>query len=69
MIIGVLLSGVLTGVAAALWALASGKSLLVVLALYPLAGVLGVSLFLALAVLRQVAFGQVEEPLVLVDAQ
>jgi hypothetical protein len=52
MLIGMLLCGVLAGFGGALWGLIAAESVLMAVVLYPVAGIAGVMLFAALAMLR-----------------
>lgn len=52
MAIGVMLAGIVAGLMGAVWALASGYSVLVAMALYPVAGIAGVLTLLPLVLFR-----------------
>lgn len=52
MVIGLAFSGVVAGVLGAAWAAAAGMPLLLVLSVYPVAGICGSFLFLMFAFLR-----------------
>lgn len=52
MAIGVMLSGIVSGLTGLIWMLMAGHSVLLALICYPVAGLLGVVVFVALATLR-----------------
>ena len=52
MAIGVMLSGIVSGLAGVIWMLIAGHSVLLVLVCYPVAGLLGAVAFILLATLR-----------------
>ena len=52
MAIGMMLSGIVAGLASVIWALVSGYPILLLLVVYPVAGILGALVFLAIVGLR-----------------
>ena len=53
MAIGVMLSGIFSGLGGVIWMLAAGHSVLLALICYPVLGLLGAVAFILLATLRQ----------------
>ncbi len=63
MAIGVMLSGIFSGIGGVIWMMVAGHPILLALVLYPLAGLLGAAAFILLATLRHMLPAASAQPL------
>ncbi len=61
MVVGMLLTGVVAGIAGVIWSLIAGQGILMALLAYPAVGILGALVFLGFAMSRGLAVSQHRE--------